>query len=129
MKRIFVPVIVSIFCFVTVGASLVRPVYAQAETSSTQACETLKEINPDGKACAAGDSSVNKVIRVALNLLSVVAGVVAVIMVIIAGLKYITSQGDSNQISSSKKTLIYAIVGLVVVAFAQIIVKFVVHKV
>jgi hypothetical protein len=54
---------------------------------------------------------------------------VAVIMIIVGGLKYITSGGDSNNVSSAKSTIIYAIIGLVVVALAQFIVQFVLNKV
>jgi hypothetical protein len=49
-------------------------------------------------------------------------------MIIIGGLKYITSSGDSNNITSAKNTILYAIIGLVVVALAQFIVKFVLGK-
>lgn len=72
--------------------------------------------------------TVNKIIELAINLFSLLVGVAAVIMVIIGGLKYITSSGDSNNINSAKNTILYAIIGLVVVALAQVIVKFVLQK-
>ena len=58
-----------------------------------------------------------------------VVGVIAVIMIIIGGLRYITSGGDSNNTKGAKDTILYAIIGLVVVAMAQVIVKFVLNKV
>lgn len=103
------------------------PVLAQ-NTSRGQACMALRDFNPDGEACRASDSGVNKIIKLALNLLSMVAGVIAVIMIIVSGFKYVTSQGDASSISSAKQSLIYAIVGLVVVAMAQFIVRFVLAK-
>lgn len=63
-----------------------------------------------------------------VNIISAVVGVVAVIMIIVGGLKYITSGGDSNKVGGAKNTLIYAIIGLVVVALAQVIVRFVLSK-
>jgi hypothetical protein len=57
-----------------------------------------------------------------------VVGVIAVIMIIIGGLKYVTSGGDSSAVGSAKNTIIYALVGLVVVALAQALVKFVLAK-
>lgn len=80
--------------------------------------------------CAAGDSEdkVNGLITLVINIFSLVVGVVAVIMIIIGGLKYITSSGDSNNITSAKNTILYAIIGLVVVALAQFVVKFVLSK-
>ena len=60
-----------------------------------------------------------------VNLFSIIVGVVAVIMIIFGGFKYITSGGDSGNVSGAKNTLIYAIVGLIIVALAQFIVHFV----
>jgi Type IV secretion system pilin len=54
--------------------------------------------------------------------------VAAVIAIIISGLRYVTSAGDSNSINGAKNTILYAVIGLVIVAMAQIIVKFVLGK-
>jgi cytochrome bd-type quinol oxidase subunit 2 len=74
-------------------------------------------------------STINSTVETVINLLSVVVGVVAVIMIIIGGFKYITSSGDSNNVSNAKNTILYAIIGLVVVALAQVIVIFVLDEV
>jgi len=60
-----------------------------------------------------------------VNIFSVIVGVAAVIMIIYGGFRYVTSGGDSGRISSAKNSLIYAIVGLIIVALAQVIVHFV----
>ena len=57
------------------------------------------------------------------------AVVTAVMMIIVGGFRYITSGGASDSVSSAKNTIIYAIVGLVVVALAQFIVQFVLNRV
>ncbi len=72
--------------------------------------------------------NINSTIKTIINLLSVLVGIVAVVMIVVAGFKYITSAGDSNKVSSAKSTLLYAIIGLVLVALAQIIVKFVLNR-
>ena len=61
-----------------------------------------------------------------VNILSIVVGVVAVIMIIYGGFRYITSGGESGSVSSAKNTLLFAIVGLVIVALAQVIVRWVI---
>ena len=71
---------------------------------------------------------VNTLITQVVNIFSVVVGIVAVIMIIIGGFKYITSGGDSGNVTGAKNTILYAIIGLVVVALAQFIVKFVLSK-
>lgn len=78
---------------------------------------------------AAAEKSVNDIIATVINILSLVVGVVSVIMIIVGGLKYITSGGDSTAVSSAKNTILYAIVGLVVVVLAQVIVRFVLGRV
>lgn len=63
-----------------------------------------------------------------INILSVVAGALAVVMIIIGGFRYITSAGSAEGTKAARQTIIYAIVGLVIVALAQIIVHFVLHN-
>jgi hypothetical protein len=68
------------------------------------------------------------VVRDAINILSVVVGVVAVFLIIFAGFRYITSSGDAARVATAKNALIYAIVGLIIAALAQIIVRFVLNE-
>lgn len=63
-----------------------------------------------------------------VNILSFVVGVASVIMVILGGLKYITSNGDSNSISSAKNTILYALIGAAVFLFSQAIIIFVIRR-
>jgi len=64
-----------------------------------------------------------------INIFSVIVGVIAVIMIIFGGLRYIISGGDSGNISGAKNTIIFALVGLIIVALAQVIVHFVLSRV
>lgn len=57
-----------------------------------------------------------------------IVGAVSVIMIIIGGLRYVLSGGDSTGTAGAKNTIIYALVGLVVAIFAQVIVSFVLSK-
>jgi len=88
----------------------------------------------DGKECAdpdneTGTGKVNDIIKTIVNIFSAIVGVVSVIMIIYGGFKYISSGGDSNKVTEAKNTIIYAVIGLVVVALAQFIVQFVLGKV
>jgi len=49
-------------------------------------------------------------------------------MIIIGGLRYITSGGDSNNVTGAKNTILYAIVGIVIVVAAQAIVSFILNR-
>lgn len=63
-----------------------------------------------------------------VNLISVAVGAAAVIMIIIGGFRYVTSGGKEESVKGAKNTILYALVGLLVVALAQIIVRFVLNK-
>lgn len=84
-----------------------------------------------GGTCDQGDAKgkVDKAVAVAIDTFSWIVGVASVIMIIVGGFKYVTSSGDSNSVNSAKNTILYALVGLVVVALAQVIVRFVLNKV
>jgi hypothetical protein len=84
-----------------------------------------------GQCDAAGEDAtvkINRIIHTIVNLLSAVVGVVAVIMIIVGGFRYITSGGNDTSVTSAKNTILYAIIGLVVVALAQLIVRFTLSK-
>jgi hypothetical protein len=74
-------------------------------------------------------AKINDLIADVINIFSLVVGVVSVIMIIYGGFRYITSGGESNSVSSAKNTILYAIIGLVIVALAQFIVRFVLGRV
>lgn len=73
-------------------------------------------------------TQINNIVHTIVNLLSAVVGIVAVIMIIIGGFRYITSGGNDTSVTAAKNTILYAIIGLVVVALAQIIVRFTLSK-
>jgi type IV secretory pathway VirB2 component (pilin) len=103
--------------------------------SKTQVCQGLAAdettpTNPDGhvECDPNAGNDISDILRMVISILSFVAGVVSVIMIIIAGFKYITSSGDSSNVQSAKNTLIYAVVGIVIAILAQVIVRFVVNS-
>lgn len=102
------------------------------ESVSAQSSSVTDGINAttrDDISAAEAERDVNNLVASIVDIFSWVVGVIAVIMIIVGGLKYITAAGDSNSVSSAKNTILYAIVGLVVVAFAQIIVIFALNEV
>lgn len=92
--------------------------------ASDQACQGVG-LGTSG--CSAGTSGISNLITTAINIMSVVVGIAAVIMIMVGGFKYVTSGGESSKTSSAKNTIVYAVIGLVIVAFAQFIVKFVIN--
>lgn len=74
-------------------------------------------------------TSVTSIIKKVIQILSVIIGAIAVVMIIIGGFRYVTSAGNAEGTKSARNTILYALVGLVVVALAQIIVHFVLNSV
>ncbi len=107
------------------------PAVLVSAQSKADVCEGIGLTGGGGNTCAnpTGSPDVDSTIKTVINLLSLVVGVIAVIMIIVGGLKYIMSSGDSNAINSAKNTILFALVGLAIVALAQIIVRFVVNRV
>lgn len=68
-------------------------------------------------------------IRTVLSLVFTITGALAVMMIVIGGIKYSSSQGDPQAISRAKNTIIYAVVGVVVSIFSLTIVGFVLGRV
>lgn len=83
-------------------------------------------------ACGGGDTELiegdDSVFESIINILSFVVGAVAVIMLIIGGFRYVISNGDANAVGSAKNTILYAIIGLIVVFAARSIVLYVVGQ-
>ena len=59
-----------------------------------------------------------------VNVLLTLAAIIAVIFVIIGGVRYVTSQGDEDAALLAKNTIIYAILGVIVIALSAVIVNF-----
>lgn len=70
-----------------------------------------------------GDNGVFKQIT---NTILYIVGIIAVIMLIIGGIKYVISGGDAKKVTDAKNTILYAIIGLVIAFFAYAIVNFVI---
>lgn len=121
MKKFLLTVGLSIGFLVPFAA----PALAQSATPSSSKAAVCEGLG----GCSGNGADINAVLTVVLNIMSAVVGFIAVIMIIVGGLKYIMSQGDSNSINSAKNTLLYAIIGIVIVALAQVIVRFVLSKV
>lgn len=60
-----------------------------------------------------------------LGIVYFVAGIIAVIVIIIAGFTYTTSGGDAGAVKKAKNMILYSVVGIVVIAMAFVITQFI----
>ena len=72
-----------------------------------------------------GDGGVFQTIT---NVLLFIIGAISVIMLIIGGIRYVVSGGDSGAVTSAKNTILYAVVGIIVAILAYALVNFVVKS-
>lgn len=75
---------------------------------------------------AAGGLEMNDVIKTIITTMLFIVGILAVIMIIYGGIRYVTAHGDKTQVASAKDTVVYAVVGLVVAIVAYALVDWVV---
>jgi hypothetical protein len=122
-KKILTNICLSIGLLVTTSAPVfaVNPVQQVCQTNPSAAVCEAKSSNSSllGK-----DGIITKVSKVMVYF----AGAISVIMLVIGGIKYTTSQGNPGDLESAKSTIIYALVGLIISIFAQGIVFFVLSK-
>lgn len=68
------------------------------------------------------------IIKNVITTILFILGMVAVIMIIIGGVRYTTSNGDAGSIKSAKDTILYAVIGLIVAIMAFAIVNFIIGR-
>lgn len=130
MKQLFKTLISSVAVIgvllgssVVVGNQSVHALDCAGADKSTAACQLQGGVNKVG-----GDNNTTDLTTFITNIINImlfIAGAVAVIMIIIGGIRYVTSNGDQAQVKSAKDTILYSVVGLVVAILAFAIVNFV----
>jgi hypothetical protein len=68
------------------------------------------------------------IIKNVINTILIVLGMIAVVMIVIGGIRYTTSNGDASGVKGAKDTILYAVVGLVVAILAYAIVNFILAR-
>ncbi|MEK9195826.1 MAG: hypothetical protein AAB914_00500 [Patescibacteria group bacterium] len=95
-----------------------------------EACKGVELDNSSGANCGdKASSDTQKTLETVINIMSAVGAVIAVIVLIVNGIKLVLSSGDSGRVSTARSGIIMAVVGLLVIAVAQTLVKFIIGKV
>jgi hypothetical protein len=102
--------------------AVTTPAYASNESAL---CEGSGGTWTNGSCTSKDGRTVTGTLRQVTNVLIFLIGAIAVIMIIIGGLRYTTSSGDQSALTSAKNTILYSIVGLVVAFMAYAVVQFI----
>ena len=116
--------IIALMTVITLGAT--SPVLA-ANCTSAKDCVGAG-LNAAGGNANGTTTDPGTIFKTIVNALLYVLGAVAVIMIVLGGIKYTTSNGDASAVTSAKNTILYAVIGLLVAIFAYAIVNFVVKS-
>lgn len=92
--------------------------------------------NPDSAVCqdrtnqnkTPNTDPVIHIVKVASDIIALLTGAAAVIIIILGGITMITSAGSAEGVANARKRITYAIIGLVIVALAWAIITFITDK-
>lgn len=127
--------IIIVSAFALVGALTFVPNVAMAACTSTSSAADCLQDGADkavdnntcknAKGAIVACPTLPERAKTITNTLLFILGAIAVIMIIIGGIRYVVSGGDSTSITGAKNTILYAVIGLVVAILAYAIVNFV----
>lgn len=130
MKRVLL-LIATFLTLATGGVLAASPAFAAGNDVLNNACG---QTAGSGKSSACDNKSSTKiagkdgVLARVTKIVSIFAGITAIIIIIVGGMMFITSNGDANKAGTARSTILYAAIGLVVIALAQTIITFVVNR-
>ncbi len=88
------------------------------ESSSSNFCQ---ERDSNKNPLSGPDAIIPKV----ANIIAVAGGIIAVIVIILSGLKMVTSSGDSKKVTEARNGIIYSAIGIVIIALSRLIIQFI----
>lgn len=116
-----------VFAVAAVSALLFLPLVAQAQSSTTDGLDQLQNASGGQLPTAGVDVStpegVINVIAQIINWALYLSGAIAVIFVIIGGYRYLTAGGNEETATKGRKSVVNALIGLVIIILAYVIVN------
>jgi len=118
----------SMFVAIPAMSYAAQPLIPECSDPAFANSQTCKDVNENQTTSSNRLYGPNGVLTRVAGLITMIAGITAVIMIMLSGFTFITGSGDPNTLTAAKKTLLYAVVGLVVVVLPGIIIRFVLSK-
>ena len=94
--------------------NIIKPIFAQCTSSSC----SVSINNPFGNSL-----HITNIFSSVFNLFYFIVGIVFFVLIIVSGIRIITSNGSREKVSKAQSTLMYAIIGLIVIVLAGVIIK------
>lgn len=105
------------------------PAYAAFDQGLQDGANAAQGTDQQGDAASLfGEGGQGGIFRTITNVMLFIIGAISVIMLIVGGVRYVVSGGDSTKVADAKNTILYAIVGVVVAILAYAVVNFVIQS-
>lgn len=104
------------------AVAIANPLTKACQTNgagSTAICQDARQTGPNG---------LNKILKTVIDVMLLIVGLIAVLFVVIGGMRYVFSAGDAAAAKSAKNTIIYALIGLILAILSYGIVNFVLSR-
>ncbi len=124
MKNKLKTIVITLITLCSFGFSLTPLTTYAAGGTDICSMKNVSQAVRDASGCTNRAKTVPDVVVNILNIVIGLSGLIAVIFIIIGGLGYMTSSGETAKIEKAKKTILYAVIGLIVCALAFAIVNF-----
>lgn len=136
MKKTLLILLFSTFTLLPLSQSHAAPPLTSQQKTELELCKSADSTNnydpATGKCTNPGRPELaggtNSYLSTFVNLLLFIAGAVAVIVIIVGGIRYITSTGDAMRIKQAKDTVLYGIIGLVIALISYAIVNTLINQ-
>lgn len=131
MKKLITTLILSLMFVFPVMGSVASAQFDPLKPT----CETAGDTGDASAICDESADSSDRItgngglIVTIANMLAILAGIIAVFVIIISGITMMTSGGDSGKVTKSRNTIIYVVVGLFAVVLSRTIVVFIITKI
>lgn len=131
MKKVVLNMIAAVLMVLGLsGVATMSPAYAKAHCTDGREVEDLTECQEwQGGNSLANNGDLMGTLTTIINVVVGVIGFIAVVMIIMGGISFATSQGDSSKVAKARNTILYGVVGLIVSLLAFAIVNFVLKNV
>jgi hypothetical protein len=127
IKRIIAAALAVPALVLGIGVLATVPAYAAFDQGLADGANSAQGKDQQGDAASLfGQGGQGGIFRTITNVLLFLIGAISVIMLIVGGIRYVVSGGDSTAVQNAKNTILYAIVGVVVAILAYAVVNFVV---
>ena len=123
MKRI---IVACFFGFLLLAGGIFTSPPSQAAIDSGAKTEFKQSIEEVG---GPSENNLASKIKGVINLLLFLGGTIAVIVIVIAGIRFTTADGDPSKADKARNTVVYAVIGLVVAVTAYALVNFVLENI